>query len=348
MREYEVQRGHICFFSCFADIMKYNGINVSEEMILGLSTGINFNVYYNNDNNIKIECSDIYDNAFEIKRCLSLFGFKLDCHILHDTKEFMILIKKNLENDQPVMVSIDVFYLEYHIDYQKAHAGHDIVVYYIDNEKVYIADGYITTLHGSIYKGFILLEDFIKAIQLGEVIGENIQSLHTICKKSNMDYLRKSTLYKIMKDNILDFIGSTNKSKSFVENMKKLKDYISPINEEDLQLSNIIYNLNQIGIMINGLAGPVATRLLYSKFLRWGKSVCSIDIPETVIDEYTDLSGLWKVVGNLLFKISKTREINIKDRVLTRLNTIEKIETDLARKLCELDYGIDCEIYIKS
>lgn len=339
LKQYELCQGHICFLACLADLARNIGIDISEEVILGLSTGLQFKAETDKNGSIvteSVECANMVKDEKEIRRCLELFGIRLGIMDMTDVTKGIKMIREKLACGIPVMVSVDIYYMDYHIEYGKKHGDHDIVVFGIDEQKglAYIADNYIQTIAGTTFKGTISIEHLLDAMksEMGpdgtwayiiflELLGrEATVSRKYICNKI------KENAEKVTDDQI--------RSGNVLKSISRLKEYFLTIG--DWEREDMLYmELEKLSSRIVGFAGPAPTRLLYARFLEWVSGKYSLSIPQSIVEGYIDLSKQWKVAGNLLIKMLYVKQRSILQRVIRRLEDIEKQELELAVKCIE-------------
>lgn len=345
LKQYELCQGHICFLACLADLARNMGIDISEEIILGLSTGLQFKAETDKNGHIvaeSVECVNMVTDKEEICRCLELFGIRLQVMQMTDVIKGIKMIKQKLINGIPVMVSVDIYYMDYHIEYGKKHGNHDIVVFGIDEKKglVYIADNYIQTIAGTTFKGTISIKHLLDAMksEMGpEGTWAYIIFLESLGRET---VVSTKCIYSKIKENAEKITDNKMRNGDVLKSISQLKGYLSMISHWDKK--DILYmELGELSTRIVGYAGPAPTRLLYAHFLEWASEKYSLSIPQSIVEGYIDLSKQWKVAGNLLIKILYVKQWSILQRIIRRLEDIEKQELELAAKCIEFATGFD-------
>ena len=339
LTQYELCQGHICFLACLADLARNMGTDISEEIILGLSTGLQFKTEADKKGNLvsaSIECANMVDDEKEISRCLELFGIRLGVMDMRDVTKGLKLIKEKLACGIPVMVSVDIYYMDYHIEYGKKHGDHDIVVFGIDEQKglAYIADNYIQTIAGTTFKGAISIGHLLDAMQSG--MGTDGTWAYIIFLESSGEeaVINKEYICRKIKENAERVADKTMQNGNVLKSIRLLSGYFSTIG--DWKTDDILcMGLEKISSRIVGFAGPAPTRLLYARFLEWASGQYSLSMPQSIVEGYIDLSKQWKIAGNLLIKMLYVKQQSILQRIISRLEDIEKKELELAAKCIE-------------
>jgi len=310
------------------------GVDISEEIILGLSTGQQFKVETDNSddkNGVNIECIDIRHDEKKIRKCLAEFGIQLQVVHPKSREQIMTVIRDKLERNMPVMVSVDIHYLDYHIEYGKKHGEHDIAIIRMNESDgwAYIADNYIQTITGNTFKGKISMEHLFTAMQSAAGSTAPVEYIISLeCSKKEADLRRRDICNKI-KESAGRVLDTSMEDGTFLNSIHLLKKHLKNMStwNDEVLLSK---QLEQISLKIVGYAGPVPARLLYARFLKWASDAYSLHIDSSLIDGYMDLSKQWKIVGNLLIKTIHVKRQSIWQRIMDRLDDIEKLELALA------------------
>ena len=347
LKQYEVCQGHICFLACLADLARNIGIDISEEIILGLSTGLQFTTETDQDDHLirtSIGCANILSDEKEIRRCLEMFGIRLEVMYMADVTQGIKMMKEKLANGIPVMVSIDIYYMDYHIEYGRKHGGHDIVVFGMDEQRgvVYIADNYIQTITGKTFKGAISIDHLLDA--MGSDIGEDDVPAYIIFLEAyeNRPVITREYICRKIRETANGVADKEMKNGNVLRSISLLKKYLLTIG--DWENDDILCGqLDEISSRIVGYAGPVPARLLYARFLEWVSDRYAFALDQSILDGYISLSKQWKIVGNLFIKMTHVRQQAILQRIINRLENIEKKESELAAKCIEFVDNIDGE-----
>lgn len=325
--------------SCLADIARNMGVDISEEIILGLSTGQQFKVETDKsdeEDGVNIECADMRHDENKIRECLGKFGIQLN--VVHPTSEeqTVAVIKDKLSHNMPVMVSVDIHYLDYHIEYGKKHGEHDIAIFRINESEgwVYIADNYIQTITGNTFKGKISMEHLFMAMQSAVDYTAPADYIISLEQSKKETILQREAVCNKIKESADKMLDTSMEGGTFLNSIHLLKKHLTDMRtwKEDMLLCK---QLEQISLRIVGYAGPVPARLLYARFLEWASETYSLHIDSSLIDGYIELSKQWKIVGNLLIKMIHVKRQSIWQRIMDRLDDIEKLELTLAAGCCE-------------
>lgn len=347
LKQYEVCQGHICFLACLADLARNMGVDISEEIILGLSTGLQFRTEADQDGHListSIECANMLSDKKEIRRCLEMFGICLQVMDMTDITQGIKMMKEKLANGIPVMVSIDIYYMDYHIEYGRKHGGHDIVVFGMDEQRgvVYIADNYIQTITGKTFKGTISIDHLMDAMRSEGEADDFSGYIIFLEACKNGPVITREYICKRIKEAAAGVADKGMENGNVLGSIGLLKRYLSTIKgwENDDILCR---QLEQISSRIVGYAGPVPARLLYARFLEWVSGRYALALDQSIVDGYISLSKQWKITGNLFIKMTHVRQQSILQRIINRLDDIEKEELKLAAKCIEFTDNIDDE-----
>lgn len=134
--------GEHCVSSALRDIYEFNGREFNEEFIFGLDGNMGFNFWYMKDKRYRLLNIGGKRTLFEG----DIFEYTKVRYLVFDTKKITekewAEIKKFINDDIPVLIQTDMFYLDYFENHQRHFPGHAcIIVGYSDEENlVYIIE----------------------------------------------------------------------------------------------------------------------------------------------------------------------------------------------------------------
>ncbi len=140
---YQHAGGKHCWTTALKNIFSYHGLNLSEEMLFGLGGGVGFIYWY-----LKLMPAPFigtrYGKGVEplINTCRRI-GAQATVFQTGSVTRGYEELKKQLRQDEPAFVFVDMPYLPYLAIPQNAHfGGHTVIVFGLDeqNDKVYVSD----------------------------------------------------------------------------------------------------------------------------------------------------------------------------------------------------------------
>lgn len=331
-----IRKGNICNLAALADVLRFHGCNVSESLLLGAMGGINYKFGFSEVQRNDISNSLPYFKSFdvtgsfdELQMICFLLGGTLTKEELETEEESLKKIIEELNENRPVIIFLDSFFLSSNPNYKKIHSGHSVIVDQIDlkNKKVSIGDNYVTTLAGDTFKGEVALEEFLEAIDLSQTRSTSKYAIWHL-KFENIEV--KRSLAPLM-----SHIEQLLKHKMFNKDLKHMQ--IEYLNQFSNYLSNSV-QLNEDSLLI-WAAGMehLITRMnivknsfiVYLDFVQWiENNYCEYsnrDLSKTV----EELAENWKVVYNLLLKFNFTKRVDVLEKVCSRIMKIEHLELSL-------------------
>jgi len=141
-----------CESTALRDVIAYNGIKFSEAMIFGLGEGLSF-IYWKSKQMpfpfVGGRTKDLSNNL-----CKNLDIKKRD-HFSTSFKKSWNEIKSLVDNETPVFLKLDMFYLEY-FKIPEHFGGHCVVFAGYNDENVYLADTDFRSIQKTPLKSFEL------------------------------------------------------------------------------------------------------------------------------------------------------------------------------------------------
>lgn len=131
-----------CGSTSLRDVFEFHGHKFSEEMVFGLNCGLGF-VYWP----MKGVIPSIFIGGLGskgIEDICRILGIKWEKKTTTSTKKAWQTVKELIDNDVPVMLQVDMFYLDYWRDKTGHFGGHAIVLAGYDEER---GEAYVTDVH---------------------------------------------------------------------------------------------------------------------------------------------------------------------------------------------------------
>lgn len=317
---YQHKTGIHCGSTSLSNILNYFGIALSEEMCFGLGSGIGFAYFSEINNALPIFVSGRTDRLET--ELLNNLGIENYLHSGDNFEETFDLIKEKIDNDEPVVVWVDTYYLPY-FKTQYHFPMHRVIIVGYDEEKeqVYISDNEKEEIQIVSYENFklartspfppISTENKWYAITFNHR-GRNIKS-------ATKDALRKTADIMLQKENNnLGILGM----RKLVYDLPKWRKILG----DRWKLSAHIYYLfcEKFG------TGGGNFRFIYSRFLE------EIDIFPDVAKKYKEVAPGWQRASILIRDASK--EDNFA-KIITASDILNKViqeEEDIYRKFQNL------------
>lgn len=352
IREYRVNQGEICFLGSMSDILNYYRFNISEFFILGMGPGLQFRIKNCHTDEIcsleyRIETVDLNKDFKEFEELFSNLGFSINKNTFDKFEDIENNLVLNLIDKRPVMVDVDVFNLKYHVDYEKTHHAHIVVIYGIDKEngKFFIADSYITTLKKSNYMGALELVELPQILDLTQVKSTKRYICWNMLRSSANHPFMSTDVAKKIRNSGKKIKNSSNRN-GWISGLDAIRQFNTKINElSRLELTSEIKSfLELIYKMLTGFGGPTATRKLFGQFLYWGITNAGIKIPETIADRYIELAKKWGKFSRLLMKTVILEDIQYLHKADKEMQEIVIEEEQLAEIISHIQTSTECKI----
>ncbi len=134
---------HQCGFHCestaIRNVLTHAGLDISEEMIIGLGEGLGFIIWQMS----KMLTPFIGGGVKQAQKVATLaknLNLRVNGFQSTSVKKATTYIQKNIDAGQPLGSQTDMFYLPYFEDYGEHFAGHFVTLVGYDQENVYVVD----------------------------------------------------------------------------------------------------------------------------------------------------------------------------------------------------------------
>jgi len=142
VKEFVHRPGVHCGSTSLRDVFEFHGHKFSEDMVFGLNCGLGF-VYWP----MKRSIPPIFIGGLGsrgIEDVCRILGIKWEKKTTTSAKKAWQAVRELIDNDVPVMLQVDMFYLDYWIDKTGHFGGHAIVLAGYDEER---GEAYVTDVH---------------------------------------------------------------------------------------------------------------------------------------------------------------------------------------------------------
>lgn len=330
--------GHHCISTAYKQVFHYFGYHLSEEMIFGLASALNF-FYFD----FKVMPFPMIGGRNKIGEFEDNFekhtGIKVTINKTSSIKKAREELYKLIKNDIPVPIYVDMAHLGYLRLPAGAHfGGHSIVVFGIDEQEdvAYISDRdsknkKITLSKDENPSDFhkVKLKD-LAAARASKYKPFPAENKWVTFDFSNIKELNREVIISAINKNSVQFLEPQIKNlgikgiELFVKKITTWKQY------DDKKLNQAAFNaflmINEIG----GTGGGIFRRM-FGKFLIESSDILNEKKKELKLlgNNYLNLSVDWDEVGNDFITIAKTLDRNILDGIKTKLEMIYEIEKNL-------------------
>lgn len=257
---------------------------------------------------------------------------------VNDEQKLIKELKYYIQNDEPIMLSVDLFNLKDNLFYQKKHIKHVLLVVDFDNEYFKVVDDAYR------YVGNLTYAELIKAATNDKNKGLNnyeyayISLENTIINPPHEEYEKVVNLnYTHLigqvsekeKVQIAKFSGvSKNRIAVGVESIQKfIEDYQKYVIGGNIKDEELFYNLYLSFMEV------AVSHYRYSMFLQ---EASTNKISSTSrVDMFQELSQDWQVAANMSLKCMYKGDNVMINRIMNKLNNNKEKEVDYLKKIAK-------------
>lgn len=339
---FKPEGGLHCISNSMKQIFHFNGISISEEMIFGLASALNFFYFEFKFSPVPLIGGRNKIGEFEENLARSL-NIKIEMPETASSKKAYSELKNEIENGNPVMIYTDMAYLSYlNLPGEYHFGGHSIVVFGIDEEEniALVSDrddeGFKVTLNENEQPAayhIITLDELAKARGSKEKPYPP-KNRRLIFDFSGIKLPCKESIFSAIKMNVETLLNPPIKNLG-ISGIKLFENKIDEWQQwdtEKLKLSAL-----SCFIMINqvGGNGGGCFRRIYGNFLIESGKLLQDEFLISAGNEYVKISNEWDNIGNLLYEISQTGENFHLADIKNILFLIHIQEEELMRRLGE-------------
>jgi len=339
--DFKTSGGKHCITTALKQVFEYYNYPLTEEMIFGIGSGLSF-VYINLAKSPMVS-GRIKPFEFE-NRLAERLNIDIKCKSSSNYKTVFDKTLKLLDNNKPVLVYVDMPYLDYLNLGEDSHfGGHAVVIFGYDNEtqKFYISDrdnsdNAIRTPNGHISKDYHLVD--YKQVEMAR------NSTHKPFPANNKYLDIKFDDYKqVTSDIIFSAIKETcnnmlNAPAQLLglNGINKFSNEIlkwSKFDEEKLKIAGIT---NYFMINADGGTGGGIFRRMYGDFLIQASNITNCEDMKQLGIEYIAISEKWDKIGELMWRLSETADKQLLQKMSDIIKEIRTEETDILTKLQQI------------
>ena len=320
------QLGSHCSTTAIRTLLKYKGINMSEEMIFGLGSGLGF-TYIRQSNNYMFggRGGNIEFNI------ASAIGADIEVVYNEDANSAWEYSKKKLIQNEPQIIDADMQFLNYlkekiNIGKKFSFGGHKLLLIGFNEDKhtAYILD----YLWSRIIEININELKMARSSMCGDIPSNNM----------SISIIVPSEIYPLevaISESIKYNVQQMNNPVGFGLGLKALKRFFKEIRiwpeileKERLQLE--LYKAYTVFEKIGTGGGNF--RRMYSRFLKQSAHILSSNMLFEISDIYVQLGRMWKEYSAILLNASMAK--NIKEHDIFNCRFVDSIES----KILEYEY----------
>lgn len=338
---FKTSGGKHCITSALRQVFDYYNYPLSEEMIFGIGSGLSF-VYIN------LEKSPMVSGRTKPFEFEKLLGERLNIDIkCKSSSKYMIAsnkVKKLIDSNNPVLIYVDMAYLDYlNLGEDNHFGGHAVVLFGYDDEKrkFYISDrdnwDYpITTPKGDISNDYHLVD--YKELEMARSSNHRPFPANNKYLSINLNEPREITSLIIRQaiketcDNMLDApakLLGLNGIEKFSKEVLKWKKF----DDDKLKLAGIT---NYFQINADGGTGGGIFRKMYGDFLIEASHIFDSYRMRELGILYVDISKEWDSISDLMWQLYETGDVNLLQKISNILKDIHSRETMVLTELREI------------
>lgn len=312
-----------CESTALRDVFAYQGIKFSEPMIFGLGEGLSFVYWKFRQMPFPFVGGRTRDLSGNLCRNLKI---KRRNHFSTSFDKSWKEIKTLIDNDIPVFLMLDMFYLEY-FKVPEHFGAHCVVLVGYDDKNVYLADTHFETIQKTSLKSFELgrtskykpfpPKNYYATFEFPEFLPRLEDVIIKSIKKTTREMLNPP----------IKNLGVSG-IKKFGEEITKFTSY----GKQRLG-SETISIFRYLSIYLEGAgSGGSLFRNLYRDFLQ--ESLKYVDIENLVrgYEEYEKIAKVWKGIAELLLEIDEGKTGKLKD-VQKKIFEVYELERDALQTL---------------
>lgn len=308
--------------------LNYHGLNISEAMVFGISSGIFFG--YFTTKQFPFPHFIVRSKPGKIRENISKrLGIKFNTAQFKNQEVGMKALDNLLEKNIPVSSQVDFFYMDYIPDYTRVHINVHFMNVVGKNENNYIiSDSYHPVLvelnKQSLYngrfagghlapKGFIFYPTFIpENIDLKPAIIKGI-------KKASFNMLKLP----------VPFIG--------IKGMRKFAKHIVEWPKYAIDTEHLSHEITKINILLEDQGtGGAGFRFMYATFLRQASEILNEPRLMTMSKQMMEIGDGWREISLFAARIGKNRDLGqdklkeLGDKIANRADVEEAFFKELA------------------
>ncbi len=341
INDFKTSGGKHCITTALKQVFEYYSYPLTEEMIFGIGSGLSF-VYINLTKSPMVS-GRVKPFEFE-KRLAERLNIEIKCKSSSKYKTVFDKTLKLLDNNKPVLVYVDMPYLNYLNLGEDSHfGGHAVVIFGYDNEiqKFYISDrdnsdNAIRTPKGYISKDYHLVD--YKQVEMARnskyrPFPSNNKYLDI--KFDDYKQVTSDIIFSAINETCNNMLNSPAQLLGLNGINKFSKEILkwSKFDEEKIKIAGIT---NYFMINADGGTGGGIFRRMYGDFLIQASNIINCEEMKQLGIEYITISEKWDEIGELMWKLSETADKQLLQKMSDIIKEIHAEETDVLTKLHQI------------
>jgi len=309
------------------DVMNYYSLRLTEEICFGLGAGLGF--YYSRNSSTPSRSIHVRGPWMEAG-FFNHFGFELeDWKYEEDSEKAHIFLKESIDNEIPVMIQTDIFYLDYY-NSGTHFPGHIVVVCGYDDEKevFYLSD---TSFNALQEVSFYRMKEARNSKHLPYPLSNNYLDINI--NTTSLDLKEAAAGAIIMNAEYMKNGTETLRGRSGIEVIKSWADELPEWKylEDWKWSSRFAYQV----INRRGVDGA-AFRWIYRDFLKEIKDYCPAVERLDLVSDMDNIGLEWSEISFLLKEISEMEYVtNQFEKASQIADNIFILERDFYNKVIE-------------
>lgn len=292
---------HHCVTGSMLHVLRHHGVDISEEMLLGLGAGVGFFYWHMKGSTpMLLGRGNVHRpgvEGLEIDACRRL-GIRAQRFVTGSRKKARAALQSELGAGRPVMVGVDIGFLPYFDFPEEYHfGGHVIVVAGLDGESCVVADRdaplhempveALEAARGSTFKPFPPAHVWYRF---------DLKRARAPRPPDVAEAIRANAV--AMLDGPIANLGVRGIRKA-ARLVPRWPDGLDEATLQDACLNNFIF------IDATGGTGGGMFRLMYGRFLREAAEICDDHALDECADRMTTQGRAWDEVGQLFRRVSE-------------------------------------------
>jgi hypothetical protein len=307
--------GEHCETTATGSLLKSIGIELSEPMLFGLGEGLGYIFWNMKMMDIPFIGGRIKPDILTENICKNL-NLQLETRETSSTKKAWQNVKDKIDNNIPVGLKLDSYYLEYFTN--KIHfAGHYIAMYGYDDAYAYVVD---TQQQGGLLK--TTLENLkLARNEKGPMSSRNLS--YTI-RRGDKGYDLNKAIKTAITNNAKDYLNPPIKNigyKGILKTSTEIKKWFKSSKSIERDFKTTAMLMEKAG------TGGAIFRNFYRDFLKESYDILQTKDIFKAYEEFVDIANMWIEVSGLFDKAGDTKDIkyiNKASEILVELSEKEK------------------------
>jgi hypothetical protein len=333
--------GKHCITTALKQVFEYYNYPLTEEMIFGIGSGLSF-VYVNLKKSPMVS-GRIKPFEFE-KKLGERLNIEMKCKSSSKYKTAFDKTLKLLDDSTPVLVYVDMPYLDYlNLGEENHFGGHAVVIFGYDNEteKFYISDrdnsdNAIRTPNGYISKDYHLVD--YKKVEKARSSNHRpfpANNKYLVIKINGYKPITSSIIFSAIKETCNNMLNAPAKLLG-LNGIDKFSKEILKWNKFDEARLKTAGITNYFQINADGGTGGGIFRKLYGDFLIQASEIVGSEKMKQLGFSFIEISKIWDKVGDLMWKLSETGANQLLQEMSDIIKEIHTKETTVLTELQEI------------